>query len=263
MIRYLKLYREILKYNFSQNLQFRSDFWISFFSRIAWFVMLIFFFSVIYTNTATINGWNYYQMLLLFSVFHFIETILFTLFVRNFSEMNSYISEGDLDFILLKPVDPQFLVSLRYFSVTSAFNLVAPVILFVIAFRHLGLHLALSQIALFSLALMASLVILYSLWFLTVITLFWLTKIFEIQEIFLSLFGFMRYPATIYQGPVRYFFSFLFPIILTVTVPAQIFLDTLETPYQILWLPLAAILTFAVSRGVWRLGLRRYSSASS
>ena len=260
---YPKLYWQILKYNVNRELQFRSDFWLSIFSRLVWFLMLVFFFNVLYRQILTINGWTLYESLLLLSIFQIIETTLYTFFISNFSQMPQYISEGDLDFLLLKPIDTQFFVSLRYFSLTSAINLIAPIILFGVALSHLHVSLSLGQVLLFLGGFLSSIVILYSLWFITVISLFWLTKIFEIYELFLSLFRFMQYPSSVYQGAVRHFFSFVFPIILTVTVPAQVLLGRFSELHNLVWLPVIAVITFVVARILWNSGLKVYSSASS
>lgn len=177
--------------------------------------------------------------------------------------MPKYISDGDLDFLLLKPIDAQFLVSLRYFSTNSLLNILPPLFLLWVGFQNLDLHLDWIQAGMFILSFISSLIILYSLWFLTVISLFWINKVFEIHELFLSLFQFVKYPASVYQGFVRHFLSFVFPILLTVTVPAQVVLDNLARLDLLFWLPVIAVLTFTASRLVWKAGLKRYSSAST
>lgn len=263
MRRYLKLYWSLVKYNVTRDLQFRSDFWLAVFSRVVWFVVILFFFQIIYRHTATINGWTYYQVLLLVAVFELLETTLYTFLITNFARMPIYVNDGELDFFLLKPVDAQFLVSLHYFSLASALNLLPPLVLLVIAWQKLALAVSFSQIVIFFLLFVSSLLILYALWFLTVIILFWTAKIYEIHELFLSLFRFMQYPSSIYQGALRQFFSLVFPILLTVSLPAQVLLGNLEQPQNLIWLPLLAGVFFGVARWVWKRGLRRYSSASS
>lgn len=262
MIKYLKLYYFLVKYNLSRDLQFRSDFWISVIARVVWFFISVSFFYIIYRHTITINGWTYYQSLLLISFFEFTESFLYVFFIANLSQMPTYINDGELDFVLLKPVDAQFFTSFRYFSLASALNLLPPTVLFFIATNKLGTSFSFEQLTVFVVAFFSSIIILYSVWFITVISLFWLAKIYEIHEFFLSLFRFMRFPTSIYEGAVRNFFTFVMPIIFTIAVPVQVILNSIDLK-RVAILPILAIITFVVARTVWKLGLKRYSSASS
>lgn len=263
MARYLMLYWALIKNNLSRELQFRADFWMSVFSRLVWFLMFVVFFRLIFRHTALINGWGYYQVLMLVGVFNLLETTLFVFFISNFSRMPQYISDGELDFLLLKPVDTQFLISLRFFSFASVLNIFPPLALIGIAWHNIGLNFSFIGAAVFLAAFCLSMIILYSLWFITVVSLFWLNKIYEIHELFLASFRFMQYPSSVYHGAARYFFTFIFPIILTVSVPTEALLGSLQNKQALLFLAILAVLLLSLSRVIWRLGVRRYASASS
>ena len=263
MRHYWKILVYLFKQNFIRDLQFRSDFWLSVLTQLSWFGMQVLLFRLFYNQTAAINGWDFYQAIVLLGVFTLLEMVLFTFFMHNLSRMPYYISDGGLDFLLLKPVDAQFFVSFRYLSTNSIFQILPALLLLFIGLRELGVSPSGGQILLFALAALSSLVILYSLWFITVISLFWINKVFEIHELFLSLFHFVKYPANVYQGAVRQFFSFVFPILFTITVPAQIVLNRLENIRTLLALPFIAVVTLLAARLIWRAGLRRYASASS
>jgi len=262
MIRYLKLYFSFVKHNINRELQYRPDFFFTLFGRITWFALSIFFFSAIYGHTTEINGWTLYQALFLVGVFDLIETVMFTLFWMNFSRMPAYINEGELDFILIKPVDAQFFTSFYYFSLSFALSIISPIILIIVSMAKLGLQIDLWQILIFIVALLLSMAVFYSLWFLTVISLFWLNKIYDIQELFVHVFAFMRYPTSIYEGAVRGVFTFVIPVIFTVIVPVQIMFRALDAK-NLLALFLIAGISFTITRVVWKLGIKHYSSASS
>jgi len=262
MLRYLKLYLAFVKHNVSRELQYRPDFFFTLVGRLIWFLLSIFFFSSIYGHTATINGWSLYQSLLLVGVFDLIETVMFTMFWMNFSRMPSYINEGELDFILIKPVDAQFFTSLYYFSLSFALSIISPLVLIGVSVIKLDLEIGLLQIVAFGAAMLLSMVIFYSLWFLTVISLFWLNKVYDIQELFVHIFAFMRYPTSIYEGAIRGVFTFIIPVIFTVLVPLQIIFRVLDVK-SFLALFIIAIITFTIARIVWKIGIKHYSSASS
>ena len=262
MIRYLKLYLELIKNNVSREMQYRPDFVFTFLGRLIWLILTIFFFSVLYGHTPAINGWTLYQSLLLVGIFELIETSMYTMFWMNFSSMPTYINEGELDFLLLKPIDAQFLTSLRFFSLSYGINIITPIVLIIVSAIKLHLAIGVSQIMFFAASLLLSMVIFYSLWFLTVISLFWLNKIYEIQELFVSIFAFMRYPTSIYEGAIRGFFTFIVPIIFTVIVPVQAIMSALDYRYFTI-LTIIALTSFVLARIIWKYGLKHYSSASS
>ena len=80
---------------------------------------------------------------------------------------------------------------------------------------------------------------------------------------------FARYPRSIYGGSwmgdsLRIFFSYAIPILLVVTVPAEIIVSKVLTPSWIAWVAIAAAVGgLLISRRVFHRALRSYSSASS
>jgi ABC-2 type transport system permease protein len=71
-----------------------------------------------------------------------------------------------------------------------------------------------------------------------------------------------RWPISLYPGWLRYGLTFIIPIAFATTIPAEALTGRLT--WQTLLGALAlAIFFFAISRVIWRVGLRRYSGASA
>jgi ABC-2 type transport system permease protein len=71
-----------------------------------------------------------------------------------------------------------------------------------------------------------------------------------------------RYPITVYPWWLRIVVTFIVPIGLATTIPVQALRGELELQQVILYLAIS-MLTLLVASQVWRIGIKRYSSASS
>jgi ABC-2 type transport system permease protein len=167
-----------------------------------------------------------------------------------------------LDFVLLKPADAQFLVSTARMEPWRATNAVSAGILFVAGFIRLGKWPGAMQI-LAALALLASAtLLLYSLWILTVSLAFYVVKVDNLTYLFGSIFDAARWPVTVFPPLIRLLFTFVLPLALMTTFPAQALLGKLPWTTFIGSL-LGAVGFAAVARRAWLRSLASYTSASS
>src|SRR5262249_2324992 len=94
----------------------------------------------------------------------------------------------------------------------------------------------------------------------------WLVRNQSLYELWWLFSSLMRYPREIFQGrlvsPVGWFFSFVVPAMLVISVPADVMVDALDGRFVAFTAAATAVL-LVVSRRVFRLALRRYRSASS
>lgn len=259
MLRYLKLYIHFVQNCITRELLFRTHFILSFTARLIFFILFIVFYGVIYANAGSLGNWTHDEALLYLSVFFLIDTIGFTFFIKNFSTFPEYISEGKLDIILTKPVDSQFLVSLRYFSLISFFSIIPPLVLFIKQILVLQLEVSILNALAFVAFMTASLCIYYSVWFITNLILFWVERIDALHEFFITIWRFMQFPPDIFQSAMRLFFIFIVPILFTIAVPTNALRSIFEIKHIVLLL-LASCFSLLISRMLWKIGLRHYQS---
>jgi len=167
-----------------------------------------------------------------------------------------------MDFILTKPVDAQFWNSLRSLSAVSLFALLPPLFLLFAIFPKLGIALSIGNFLLFLVLFASGLLIAYALEFMLTASAFWFIRIDGVHELFLQIFRFAQWPADVYSGFIRTLITFVIPIIFTITVPVKALFGTLKPSAAIASLGIA-ILLLTLSRIVWNMGLKKYSSASS
>ncbi|HUK64674.1 MAG TPA: ABC-2 family transporter protein, partial [Dongiaceae bacterium] len=111
-----------------------------------------------------------------------------------------------------------------------------------------------------SVLLVIATVTLYSMWILIVSTAFYVVKVDNLTYFFGSIFDAARWPSTVFRGVLRIVFTFVIPLALMTTYPAEALLGRL-VPSTLLAAAVGAIAFAAASRSVWLLSLRRYTSA--
>ena len=111
--------------------------------------------------------------------------------------------------------------------------------------------------------------ILYSLTIVLAAASVWLGRNSSIYDFWFYITTFSRYPMEIYEGtvgsPLRWFFTFIIPVLVVVNVPAQLMAKPLEAqswPLAAFGL-LAAAASLWASRWIFRRAMLSYRSASS
>jgi ABC-2 type transport system permease protein len=172
------------------------------------------------------------------------------------------VREGTLDFVLLKPIDSQFSLSARTFSPWGLPGIAAGLGLIVVPAARAGATPTPAMISAAALLLLASTLILYSLWFVLAATSIWFVKVWNATEVLRSTLVAGRYPVSAYPAGLRVFFTFVLPVAFLTTVPAEAILGRASSPW-LLGSLVVALLSLLGSRWFWRFALRYYTSASS
>ena len=180
----------------------------------------------------------------------------------NLSSIVTHVREGTLDFVLLKPIDSQFWLSLRTISPAGLPEIVLGLFLVIWGGNQAGASLTPGGLALVLVMLLAGGLILYSLWFLIAATSIWFVKTWNATEVLRAVLASGRYPVAAYPAPLRLLFTLVIPVAFLTTVPAEVVLGRASA--SMLWLGLGlAVGFFVAARQFWLYALRHYTSASS
>ncbi|MGD0899146.1 MAG: ABC-2 family transporter protein [Thermoguttaceae bacterium] len=258
-----------------RDMTFRGNFLIEAVTSLGWALMNLAFYVLIFSYTSTIGddaGWSRDQFFLFIATALIINSIVQTFFMTNADELSDLIRLGSLDFILLKPMDTQFLVSLRRIDWSSLVNLAVGVALGVYAMVQLRYVPGPVESLLYPLYLVCGVAVYYSLMIAMAATTVWLGRNVTLLDFWFYLTTFSRYPMEIYQGrfgtPLRRFFTFIIPVLVVVNVPARILVRSLRPETRGDWLLaaytlLATAASLVLSRWVFQRSLESYRSASS
>lgn len=241
-------------------LEYRLNFAIATLSSLANLTGSLFGLFLFYRTGYEFPGWSWPEATLVLGIFTILQGVSATFLAPNLNAIVSYIQEGTLDFVLLKPISSQFWLSTRTFSPWGLPDLLFGSILIGYSGRQLSLSVVNYLQGLPSLLL--GILILYSLWFMLGATSIWFVKIYNVTEVLRGLLEAGRFPMVAYPALYRVFFTFVIPVAFLTTVPAEAFLGRSTPPSLGAALGLAIAL-FLIAAWFWRFALRFYTSASS
>ena len=209
-----------------------------------------------------LGGWSWHQALVVQGFYTVFDGMASTWLRPNLGSIVTHVREGTLDFVLLKPIDSQFWVSLRTFSPAGLPEIGLGLLLAGWGANQAGAVLSPLLLAGVVLMLAVAGTILYSLWFFIAATSIWFVKTWNATEVLRALLAAGRYPLTAYPAPLRLLFTLVLPVAFLTTVPAEVLLGRAALPVLGLGCGLA-VGFFALARWFWLFALRHYTSASS
>jgi len=270
---YLRVFRTFARNSLVRNMTFRTNFILETITSLSWVAINLGFYLLIFQYTGMIGtGWGKWEFFLFLSTGLLINSTVETLFMTNADEFNELIRTGGLDFALLKPIDTQFLVSLQRIDWSSAGNFVFGLVLLVYSLLQLGYVPGPVEVLLYPLYVACGVSILYSLMIAMAASSVWLGRNQNLFDFWFYITNFARYPMEIYSGPIgtplRWFFTFIIPVLVVVNVPARLLVRSLAPQSLTEWLLpafalLAAAASLIASRWVFNRALGSYRSASS
>ena len=241
-------------------MEYRINFTLSVITSIGGLAGSIFTLDLIFSRIDKLNGWSHTEALLVLGFFLFMEGFSSLVLRSNLSRIVGHVRQGTLDFVLLKPVDAQFWLSLRNCSPWGLPNLALGLGVMVWAGRQLGFGA--SQYLIGIVPLLLGLVVLYSLWFILGTASIWFVKIHSVTYVLHSLLAAGRFPVSAYPAGYQFFFTFVVPAAFLTTVPAEVMLGRQAATGMLLAGAFALGLAL-IGRLFWRFALRYYTSASS
>ena len=188
--------------------------------------------------------------------------IIQALLQPNVQKIIEMVRLGTLDFVLTKPVNSQFLASLRYSQLFSAVDVLSGAAIVAVALARMRYAPAGPALLKFVVMFGMAVLIVYSIWMVMATLSFWFVKVGNLSELFNSIWDTGRFPVTTFQGVLRVFLTIAVPIAFITTFPAQAVLGTLDDLTLLAALAMGGVM-FGFSAWFWRYAVSRYSSASS
>lgn len=264
-----------------RDMTFRANFLIECVTSLTWMLMNLGFYLIIFNYTKSLGpntGWGQDEFFAFLATTMVVNSLVQTFFMPNCEEVSELIRTGGLDFALLKPIDTQFLISLRKMEWSSLSNFAGGLCLLVYSVYRLTTRseapavLSPLTVGLYVFYVACGVAILYSLMIGLAATSIWLGQNRSLYDFWFYITNFSRYPMEIYDGawglPLRYVCLYIVPVLVVVNVPARLLAQPLR-PDPSLGVPLALFAVAAtaacllVSRLVFVRALRSYRSASS
>lgn len=258
----IRLFIQILKCRMINYMEYRWNFFLGGIAEFIWMLVNFIFFNVVFLKIDEIGGWTKYEVLMLTVLMGLFDTIIAFFFHSSLVEVPQLINTGNLDFIILKPVNHRFYLSLRNVDFSQLINFVLNIGLIIYLANRLNLELSASKIIISILLIINGVFILYNLYFLIVCLAFWVVKVNLAFSVYYQLFYIGNKPINIYNKIVQKIFTFIIPIFIAFNYPV-IYISKGLSIGQLMLSFVLSIVFFIITQLVFRFGLRNYSSASS
>jgi ABC-2 type transport system permease protein len=242
-------------------LEYRANFAFGLARQVASLALTLFGFGVLYQYTDEVAGWSRAEILVLVGIFWTFSAV-WDMLLDGLTEVSRDVRTGTMDFVLLRPVSAQFLLSLRRVWLLDGLNALLGVALVVYAGNLAGVSWSLWSVALAALLCLCGLVTIYALRFMLVTCAFWLVSVQNLHDLLHPVFQVGQYPVGFFKGWARVVLTFVVPVAFATTFPAEALLGRGDLRLLLVGLALAGGALLA-SHAFWKFAVRRYTSASS
>jgi ABC-2 type transport system permease protein len=262
MTRYLRLLALQFRISAASAMAYRANFIIEGVMSVAWMVLTLLPLFVVFEGRQTVAGWTWPAALIVMGYFLAVRAVLEGTISPSLVDLVERIRTGSFDYVLLKPVDAQAMVSASRYEPWKVFDLLGALAVIVYAFVELGapprpVDLLLG-VGLFATGVLAT----YALWILCAAASFWVVRLDNLMYLLGAIFDTARWPVQVFPGAWRIVFTFVVPVAIMTTYPAKALLGTLESTTALATLG-GTLALLVISRVVWRTAIRSYTSASS
>jgi ABC-2 type transport system permease protein len=261
-VRYLRLLGLFARTELQFAAEYRANLVLDLFEEAIIVVTSLVAVLVLYSHTGVINGWTESQMIVLLGVYYVIQGAQSVIFELSFERFMEHVRLGTLDFILIKPVNSQFMVSARHPQLVQVAQMLLGLVLVGAGVQQIGQTVGLAEIAAFVVTLVCGLSLVYGLVLVLCTLAFWFVRVENLLAIFWSFLDAGRFPVDIYPGWLRVTLSTVVPIGIAVTVPAWAIAGRLDPPGLAAML-LGSVAVWVFASWFWRIGLRNYTGASA
>ncbi len=266
-LRYFRLYGAVARYTLARELAFRGNFLVKVSVEVLWLGILLAFYRTVFAKTTLVAGWSEPQYLFFVGCYFAMNGLIECLFLENCNEFGELVRTGDLDFLLLKPVDEQFLITCRRVDWSTAPNIIMGAGVMLMALIELRWTFDPTRLAAFIAMFACGLLIAYGFMVALTSASVYMVRNQSLMEMWWLFTSLARYPKEIFGAaswavPIGIAFTFVLPILLVVNVPAAVMVKGLDWP-MVGFTFVATLVVVAASRLIFRRALRSYRSASS
>lgn len=262
MKRYLSILAAFFRTSFVADLEFRANLSVKVLTDLIWYTTQILTFEVLYTHTNQLGGWHVEQMRVFMTLLFMVDAVYMIFFSENMDQFGTKVIKGELDFLLTKPIDSQFMASLVRINTPYCVNFILMTGAFLWALTSLPGGIPWERLPVLLLAIPAGVAVMYFTKLIFAASALFFGANTSIMMVWYQLYRLGTRPDVIYPRWLRLVVLAVLPMGFIASVPARLMVDE--------WMPWLAVgsvivgcLMVIFSRWFWRLALSRYASASS
>lgn len=256
---YLKLFLETMKLELSSEMAYKWNFFIKSISLIIADIIGPLIAMLIYSTTSGIPGWSFEEFILFQGTIIFVLGFSHFLFVVfPFSVINN-VREGTFDKILVKPYNTLLYLSSTSVDIEGLAEVFLGLALIIWAGVKLDITIGINALY-YLIIIFFALIFQYALMVIIASLAFIFIKSYALIDLFFKLSDLARYPLNIYNSELRFFMTFIFPIAIVSSFPANALLHGLSLINLIkIVLPVFGFLIITLF--IWEYAMKKYTSS--
>ncbi len=239
-------------------LSYRSDFLIGAIGVLLFHVTNLAALYLVFSIGGSIRGWTPAQAVFMGAISN-LRFAMGGLFFWGLNQLPEFIRNGKLDRVLIYPISPVVTLlstGVDPVGVVDLACLLGAVFWSLHSFPPLGLVNVMAFLALMVIGLLATL----GFTLLTVSPSFWAPSQNGFPNAFRLMWEFQPYPANLFPGSVRFLLTWMFPVAVAVSVPANVLFGQTSLGQGFAIVVLVTIVDLVAGFTAFHAGLRRYQS---
>jgi ABC-2 type transport system permease protein len=259
MNRYARLWWACLRQAIRRDLQFRSQTIINLVASTGELVVGLIPVLILTGTSAAAAGWNGPLTLVVVGLYGVCTGLMDCFIAPNLRRIDGYVRKGDLDLILIRPVNAQLFATLRWMGPAELGRVVSSLGLAIGGAHAAGLSFDPGLVLRAGIWMAIGFVGYSLLWSNLVYLAFWIDSAEPINEVAIQVREAGKYPITYFPKAIQLVLATVVPAGLIAAVPARVLTGTTAAlSLGVLLLAVGVALTVLH----WQLASRRYSSAS-
>jgi ABC-2 type transport system permease protein len=259
--KYWGLYKAFFKASFIADMEYRANFITRIATDVFWYVAQVVTFEVLYMHTDRIGDWHIEHTRVFLGMLFVIDALSMIIFQENLDRLSDRVTKGELDLLLAKPVESQFMISLQKANTAILGNLILGTCWLIYALY--GLHdFSWYRLLWMIIMIPTGLTAFYFLRFCFGAIAIVFAKSENVQFIFYQLYRLGMRPDTIYFPWLKWTIITVLPVGMIASVPTRVLINPTDSWLALWGLILTPLMIYA-SHLFWKFCLKYYSSASS
>ena len=228
MTRYLRLLALQFRVSAAQAMAYRANFLVQGVMSLMWMALTLLPLIVVYARRKTVAAWDEPSALILMAYFLAVRGVIEGMISPSLVDLVEKIRSGSFDYVLLKPVDAQVMVSTSRYEPWRVFDLLGALAVLVYAFAQRGGPPSIPHLAAGVVLFISGVLATYALWILCAAASFWVVRLDNLMYLLESIFDVARWPVQVYPTAWRIVFTFVIPVAVMTTFPAMALLGRLD-----------------------------------
>mgnify|MGYP002287113377 CR=1 FL=1 len=267
MIRYIRLLFVSAKYSFKTEISYRASYLINRIAQALAYGMAFILMWIMVGNFGTLNGWNKYEVLLLYASSLMSYSLAGSIVIGLYNNLQKDVMDGTFDDVLLKPVAVlPYLITTRFtWAYLSHIFLSFGVMLY--SFQHLNRDFNIKFALGFVLQIIFGALIYFSLLLIIRTPVFFFIKFESVSDFFFFFREMSYYPLSIYPKAMQTILLYILPYAFINYIPMKHMLGKedffIGGEISIFLSPLVAVLLLIMAVLFFDFGVNHYKSTGS